>query len=173
MTTVEMMRTAIISNDQRFRYRLGRRWGEREPYVCWVMLNPSTADADIDDPTIRRCIAFTQEWGFDALQVVNLFAMRSTDPEALLAVPIQEWDRAVGPMNDEHVRDVAHGAAIVVCGWGSHKKLTSKRVGRVGRTFELISEKYPMCLDINSDGQPKHPLYVKGGTPLKLWRPPA
>ena len=74
---------AVISQDERHRYSLTRRWGDGPRVCCWIMLNPSTADATTDDPTIRRCIGFTHDWGYDALTVVNLYAWRATDPADL------------------------------------------------------------------------------------------
>ena len=74
---------AVISQDERHRYSLTRRWGNGPRVCCWIMLNPSTADATTDDPTIRRCVRFTQAWGYDALTVVNLYAWRATDPADL------------------------------------------------------------------------------------------
>ena len=74
---------AVISQDERHRYSLTRRWGDGPRVCCWIMLNPSTADATTDDPTIRRCIGFTHAWGYDALTVVNLYAWRATDPADL------------------------------------------------------------------------------------------
>ena len=62
---------AVISQDERHRYSLTRRWGDGPRVCCWIMLNPSTADATTDDPTIRRCIGFTHAWGYDALTVVS------------------------------------------------------------------------------------------------------
>ena len=74
---------AVISQDERHRYSLTRRCGNGPRVCCWIMLNPSTADATTDDPTIRRCVRFTQAWGYNALTVVNLYAWRATDPADL------------------------------------------------------------------------------------------
>lgn len=78
-----MERAAEFSGCGRYRYSLRRRWADGGPPACWIMLNPSTADAEKDAPTIRRCIGFSKAWGHNALVVVNLFALRSTDPTAL------------------------------------------------------------------------------------------
>jgi hypothetical protein len=77
-----MHRAALFSRDRRFRYRLGRRWGQGAA-VCFVLLNPSTADEVVDDPTIRRCIAFARSLGYGGLEVVNLYAYVATDPAEL------------------------------------------------------------------------------------------
>src|SRR5882724_4976365 len=92
---------AVLSDCERYRYALWRRWAER-PAVLFVGLNPSTADALQDDPTIRRCIRFAKAWGYGALYMGNLFAFRATDPRAMKA----EAD-AVGPDNDGWLRQLA------------------------------------------------------------------
>src|SRR5207237_5457574 len=73
---------ASFSRDRRYRYRLWRRWDAARPVVAFVMVNPSTADAGRDDPTIRRCIGFARSWGYGRLEVVDLFAYRGTDTRA-------------------------------------------------------------------------------------------
>ena len=103
---------ATISACGRYRYELAR--GEGEPSICWIMLNPSTADASRDDPTIRRVIGFSRRWGFATAVVVNLFAWRATRPEELLSV-----EDPVGPDNDRTVRDVVGRSDVVVLAHGS------------------------------------------------------
>ena len=71
-------KSAIISECEQYRYELRRIWQPKKGLVCWVMLNPSIADANIDDPTIRRCIGYTAKWGYGGRVVVNLFALRAT-----------------------------------------------------------------------------------------------
>jgi hypothetical protein len=150
--------SAIMSADQKYRYRLTRDLGMTGNGVCcFVMLNPSTADAVEDDPTIRRCIAYARLWGCARLEVVNLFAYRSTDPDALYAM---SKDMAVGPENDEHIAAAVHGARFVICAWGNHGSLfdRSREVLGVIR-YEGVK---PMALKINAkSGEPAHPLYLK------------
>jgi len=106
-----------------YRYWLSRAWGDAvtlsgkelpRPYVLWVMLNPSTADASKDDPTIRKCIGFTTRMGFERLVVVNLFAWRATEPRELT----QHVD-IIGPRNNEFIKSYAADAAVIVCAWGA------------------------------------------------------
>jgi len=101
-------RTATLSPCGRYRYRLGRRWAQHRLSLplLFVMLNPSTADAEQDDATIRRCTTFAVAHGFDAMEVVNLFAFRATDPADL-------WRAAdpVGPDADRHIAEAAARAA--------------------------------------------------------------
>ncbi len=112
------------------------------------MLNPSTADADVDDPTIRRCITFAQDWGYAALEVVNLFAYRTPSPRMLFA-----HEDPVGIGNAEHVLAAASSADVVIAAWGGAKGLTLPSLDR-----ELH------CLRVNKDGSPRHPLYVRSDT---------
>lgn len=156
--------SAIISSCGRYRYVLTRsipqpiRWNKR---CLFVMLNPSTADATQDDPTIRRCLGFAKREGCTSLSVVNLFAYRATHPDELLALDPRE---CVGPDNDLHIRQQiawAMTTGIIVAAWGSHKaaKVRSKEVG------QMLGES-AVALKINGDGQPAHPLYLAASTPL-------
>lgn len=154
--------TATLSDCSVYRYDLTRRWGTGNRFALWVMLNPSTADAEQDDPTIRRCIAFSKEWECDGLVVVNLFALRATDPKALYA-----HDEPVGPQNDAHIGDwlCDEDVAEVVAGWGAHGMLDSRGYGVW--LMACHARRVMTCLGTTKTGQPRHPLYVKGGTPLQ------
>lgn len=149
--------SAVISNCGKYRYHLHRQIGLGRGSCCFVMLNPSTADATEDDPTIRRCIGFAKALGCDSLEVVNLFAYRSTDPAVLSAM---SRDAAVGPENDHHITKATALASYVLCAWGNHGSL----FGRNNEVLRLIRGKgaKPMALKINSkSGHPAHPLYLK------------
>lgn len=152
-----MVRTARISDCGKYRYNLGRRWGDlMARHLVWVMLNPSTADADTDDNTIRKCIYFTHREGFSRLTVVNLFAFRSTDPDAMLALP---EDEARGPENGSEIAAMARDADMIVCAWGNPG----------GKLIPEALWPYRMkCyhLGLNGGGSPKHPLYLAKATPL-------
>lgn len=149
---------ADISPDSQYRYWLTRRWDEG-PYLLWVMLNPSTADATQDDPTIKRLVTFTEREGYNALCVVNLFAYRSPDPKAL-----KEVDNPVGPSNNIKIRQCLGGAAEVVCAWGNHGSMLGRDVEVMDLLGHYFGESY--ALGFNLNGSPKHPLYVKGEAPL-------
>lgn len=149
-----MVRGASFSRDRRYRYSLTRRWAAG-PVVAWVMLNPSTADARQDDPTIRRCIAFSRAWGFDALEVVNLFGLRSPHPRDLVTS-----EEPVGPGNDRAVRRAVREAAAVVVAWGNLPGVLTAR-GDLARRW-LPSE--ALCLGVTQQGEPRHPLFVPGTT---------
>ena len=142
--------------DGPFRYCLWRVLdAANKRRIAFLMLNPSSADASVDDPTLRRCIGFAKSLGYGRLDVVNLFALRATDPEDLWGCP----DR-VGPDNDHYVLDVARRAEIVVCGWGS-AEVARLRSGDVlaGLRSAGLSDKLH-CLGVTKNGSPRHPLYL-------------
>jgi hypothetical protein len=152
-----MIRTAEVSACQRYRYLLKRQWrASQYAPILWVMLNPSTADDKIDDPTIRRCISFSYQWGFDALLVVNLSAWRATDPRN---VP-KSRDLARGPEYWSWMEYALHTAGKVVCAWGAH--------GPAKRP-DWLPETDVYCLGRTKSGAPKHPLYVKASATLQLF----
>lgn len=158
---------AWLSDDLTYRYRLGRRWSEDGPLDVWVMLNPSTADAEQDDPTIRRCKGFSALWGAGGIVVVNLFALRSTDPAALARHP-----DPIGPANDDNIAQVAARAqedgGRVIAAWGAHP-MAGPRARIVHR---VISEHATVfCLGGTKAGAPRHPLYVRSSTALTAWTP--
>lgn len=135
--------------------------GGTEKRVLFVMLNPSTADERVDDPTIRRCVGFARQWGFRHLRVVNLFAARSTDPDAL-----RDMEDPVGPQNDEVLARELARADRVVAAWGVHGSLH----GRDRVVLELGARGDWWCLGVTKHGYPRHPLYVRADQPLLLLR---
>lgn len=151
--------SAILSPCGKYRYRLTRDFGMvGVDTCCFIMLNPSTADAEQDDPTIRRCIGYAKALGCGELTVVNLFAYRSTDPDALYALSKQD---AIGPENDRHIAEACNASHIIICAWGNH----GKHLGRADDVLKLIRAQQgarPMALKVNpKSGQPAHPLYLK------------
>lgn len=147
-----MFGRASFSRSRVFRYSLLRRWSPGQRSACFCLLNPSTADARRNDPTVRRCIGYAMDWGFDALEVVNIFALRSTDPAALTQHP-----DPVGPGNDRAILRAVQRADLVVLGWGAHGQLFNR--GR--RVIQLIApHATPHCLGLTAAGHPRHPLYL-------------
>lgn len=147
--------SAQISEDGKYRYTLSRTWDNAKPILTWIMLNPSTADAEQDDPTIRRCINFSKAWGYGGIVVVNLFAFRATDPKKLPS----SYEDAIGIENDG-VISINTLARDIVCAWGSNGSLHG-RAYKVTKHL-IASGKTLHCLGFTKDGSPKHPLYVKG-----------
>lgn len=151
-------RHAHISDCGTYRYSLTRGWVPfPTPYVAWIMLNPSKADGEDDDPTIGRTIGFSKKWGYGACMVVNAHAYRETSPRALRQAILDGID-TVGPENDEYLENVVKDAAKVIVAWGTHAKLYGRDLAVcdiVGKAAKVPVE----CLQVNRDGTPKHPLY--------------
>jgi hypothetical protein len=156
------MNGATLSECGNFRYRLWRIWAPEAPHVLWVMLNPSTADATVDDPTIRKCIAFAKRWECGGIEVVNLYAFRATDPADLKACQYR-----VGPRNFETLRAMlANHAGPVVAAWGAHAQAS---VAEWFRVEALLAGKPLYRLRRNKDGTPGHPLYIPLAAELVEW----
>ena len=160
-----MIRTANISEDRRYRYTLTRRWGTIESGVTWIMLNPSTADAEVDDPTIRRCMAFTQHFGFEAMVVVNCFAYRATDPKELVEVGA---DVALGEYNGGYVREACEQSKLIIAAWGALKYPLREAALSIAKVIKDAGHSMK-CLGKTKDGSPRHPLYVRKDSPLIHW----
>lgn len=166
-----MRRDALI--EAGYRYWLGRDWGSIAfgDYVLWVMLNPSTADAEKDDPTIRKCIGFTRRFGYQRLVVVNLFAFRATDPRELADQELLAGD-IVGPRNDEFITELGLRAAVIVCAWGAFEGVdVAARARAVDPLLPRYSDRVPCCLGYSKAGAPRHPLMMPyyAATQLKPW----
>lgn len=156
---------ATFSSDGLFRYRLWRAWDETLDRAVFVMLNPSTADAEKLDNTVRRCVTFAREWGYGSLDVVNLFAYRATDPHSMKTWRDDGFD-IIGPDNDAAIVQAVRGAGIVVCAWGGHGQMAGKLMGQPRSWYveALIGTWAPersFILASLGDGQPRHPLYIK------------
>ncbi len=165
--------SAIMSADQKFRFVLERDLEDPQPIISktimFCMLNPSTADAVADDPTITRCMDFAKRFGANKLIVVHLYPFRATDPKDLLAafskgVDVAQWER-----NSAHVFEAATMASMgCVCAWG-----TNAPAGTGWRMWYVLKSASAeiWCLGTNKDGSPKHPLYLKRETSLQRWKP--
>lgn len=150
---------ATFSPDRAYRYTLSRHWADGPAFVV-IGLNPSTADEQHDDPTIRRCIGFAKREGCGRLAMLNLFALCSTDPAALYTAP-----DPVGPDNDNAIRrECATEGAVVVAAWGAHGE---RWPGRVQKVLPLIWHHTVLrCFGVTKAGHPKHPLYLRSDAPL-------
>lgn len=145
-----------------YRFALWRYWNWTSyDRVCtFIGLNPSTADESNDDPTVRRCISFAKQWGFDGLYMLNLYAFRATDPRKMKAAA-----DPVGDGNDEAIARFANRSGMVVCAWGKHA--TPERAAAVLKLLTVPT----FCLRLNGDQSPRHPLYVANGTAPILYKP--
>ncbi len=145
---------ATFSDDEVYRYTLGRRWAPGGRRVCFCLLNPSTADAKVLDPTLTRCHRYAVRWGFSTMDVANIFALRSTDPKGL-----KKTDDPVGPGNDAAIVKLAKRADLIIIGWGTHAALNNRHT----EVLDLLTPHCdPHCLAITKHGFPKHPLYLRG-----------
>lgn len=154
---------AAFSACRRWRTLLWRRWDESRPAANFLMLNPSTADEAVLDPTCARARGYAQRWGYGALLVTNAFAWRATDPDELKAAP-----DPVGRGNDAAILRAASSSAIVVCAWGNQ----GAHLGRSRRVLGLLREAGITLhvLRLNAGGEPSHPLYLPGGLRPRRWK---
>lgn len=157
------MKDATLSPCRRYRYALWREWLMGDGTCLFVMLNPSTADGDHDDATVRRCISFAQRWGYRRLAVANLFALRSTDPKLL-----KTSKSPIGPDNDRHIHDLAAGAAAIYAAWGALPDLFSHRERHV-RAILRAAGPPVRVLALTKNGHPRHPLYLAGTVEPQDW----
>jgi hypothetical protein len=164
---------AVFSDCESYRYLLWRNWDESMAPALLLLMNPSTADETEDDKTVARQIERVRMWpqiGFPysvgGLEVANVFAYRETDSTKLAGLHASGFD-LVGSDNDDMLVEAARRAQVVVCGWGVPGKLG----GRDIEVLELLKRAgvQPYALKFNSDGSPKHPLYVKlNATPVPI-----
>lgn len=162
---------AVLSECGTYRYSLKRSWGSYllgSPSCVFVMLNPSTADHSKDDPTIRKCVKFADRWGFDCLEVMNLFALRATDPKIMM-----RHSKPVGIDNDFHIRGAVADAGKIICAWG----VNGSHMNRSKEVLNLINDAKPHHVEIEAlrisptTSQPWHPLYIPDATePLTMWQ---
>lgn len=153
--------TVSFSECRKYRYYLRREWNGNGPEITWIMLNPSTADETVDDPTVAKCQRLSRKWGFGSLCVLNLFALRSTDPKALYKDP-----DPVGPDNDKWIRAISEVSDRIVVAWGVHSKLQDRE--KVVR--DILSGLELWALKITKDGHPHHPLYIREDIePVRIW----
>lgn len=161
--------TAIISPCGLYRYRLERRGLSGAGAVAWVMVNPSTADAENDDATIRKVIGFTERLGGGWAVVGNKFAYRATDVRELRTARDPK-----GAENDSHLEQIMRDAPLVIAAWGPLAKLPPHLRRRWRAVCDIADRAGAklMCLGTAQDGQPRHPLMLAYDTPLTEWRRP-
>lgn len=167
-----MNRETTFSPCRKYRYTLWRDWskqlrqpgmfftedphldyhlGTKDTFALWVLLNPSTADATKDDPTIRRVIDFSKRWGFGACCVVNIFAFRATDPAEM-----KQQKEPVGKDNDLTILNLAKEAGMIIAGWGNH----GTHQKRSAYVSQFLVPQQMKCLGTTDTNQPFHPLYI-------------
>jgi hypothetical protein len=166
MDAIFVRKSAIISSCGLYRYELRRQWDDTLPPYVSGMLNPSIADAEIDDPTIKRNWQRAEASGCGSLVVWNLGAGRATNPEDWMAM-----SDPIGPENDDHIRRILaecrerNGIALV--GWGAHGSFKGRDKAALRIAAEIGVRL--RCLGATKTGQPRHPLYIAQGQPLVEW----
>jgi hypothetical protein len=142
---------AYISIDEKYRYILSRTWDDSLPFVTFICLNPSTADAKQDDPTSLKCIKYAKRWGMGGMFIVNLFAFRDTHQRQLWEV-----ENPVGEENNDFLKKSVGKSSLVVAAWGNCRTSQSRqRAIDVCKMFPNLH-----CLRVNITGDPHHPLYL-------------
>ncbi len=153
--------SATISTCGKYRYWLSREGDPSKRRVAFVMLNPSTADASVDDATIRRCRTFARGAGF---VVANLYAFRATKPADMHAA-----DDPHGLDNWRYLNDIADGDYKIIAAWGGNAD------PKEAENFYWLCRSYQQpiyCLGVTNSGQPRHPLYVRSDAPIVPWSAP-
>ncbi|MEX0597207.1 MAG: DUF1643 domain-containing protein [Candidatus Paceibacterota bacterium] len=153
-----IIRDATFSKDNKYRYKLSRVWDDSKPKLLFIMLNPSIADGNKDDPTINRVIDFTKSWGYGGFYVGNLYAFISTDPKGLDNVTEKE-----GPDNIDRIKEMLIGVDKVIYGWGMHGPKKEPKWLK-----DLV--KIPYCITHLKDGKPGHPSRLTNGLQLLLFK---
>lgn len=142
---------ATLDSDNH-RYLLTRTWDRTTPPACFVMLNPSTADHDRDDPTIKTCIKFARCWGYGGIIVVNLFSYRTSHPRKLYTLDHAD---AVGAFNDRYISEAITKSTLIVVAWGNHGRLKDRDLD----VLDLIrAHNAAMCFGVTKSNMPLHPM---------------
>ncbi len=161
------MNQCVFSENRRYRYVLDHDDSDlvaaSKDYVCFVGLNPSSANENQLDPTLRRIKSFTTAFGYRRFIMLNLFALVSTDPKKMLLHP-----DPIGPENDAHILRVCQGARLLICCWGSH----GKHMARDQRVMQVLSGIELKCLGVTGNGSPMHPLYLSSESTLRSYPNP-
>ena len=152
---VKISRSADISNDKKDRFSLSRIWDSKKPKALYIMLNPSYADNESDDPTIRRLIFFSKKFKFGGFYVTNLFSQITPYPKEL------NMDNNLKKKNLKIISESIKKSDLIVYAWGN---LVSEPI-----EFRKLIES-PLCFGINKNGTPKHPLYLRSDTKLQDFR---
>lgn len=143
---------ATFSPCMAYRYSLWRKVSDLPSSVAFIGLNPSTADHEVNDPTVTRCINYAKAWGAGRFYMLNLFAWRDTDPKLMKAAI-----EPIGIENNETLKTITWGCAIVVAAWGTHGKFKQ----RGDQVLNLLRDINLHCLKTTKAGCPQHPLYLK------------
>jgi hypothetical protein len=160
----DVVTTALFGGpNNEFRYRLSRQWGIGA-HILFIMMNPSTADLEVDDPTVAKCGRLARRWGYAGLTVGNTFAYRATVQSRLAEVP-----DPVGPDNDRHLVEMARDAAMTVFAYGTPKHPALRARGPEVVRIVRAAGGQSYVLKLSKQGIPYHPLYLSEGLVPFLW----
>ena len=155
-----MQSGAVITDN--YRYLLWREWDNSSKTVSFIMLNPSRADAQVNDPTITRCINFAKSWGYGRLEVVNLFAYRTPKPSLL-----KQAVEPIGKDNDLHIIESVNRSDRIILAWGNHGAWQKQDL----YTLDLLkNHNHLYSLGITKRGCPRHPLYLRSTIKPRRYR---
>lgn len=168
---------AVLSDDHRYRYRLTRvldpsreNWRDEFHLIVWLLLNPSKADAVRNDPTVRKMMGFSRQWGFRVMEVFNMFAWRSQNPLDLWTV-----SDPVGPENDAYLKTIPYNVTVVPA-WGDSglprgrwAECAPRYLQRESAVKKILSARRAMCLGRTQAGSPRHPVRLAYATPLEVY----
>jgi len=154
-------KNAIFDTTKKYRYLLMRQWSENNAQITWIMLNPSTADENIDDPTIRRCIGFSKLYNAGKMEIVNLFSYRSTTPQTLYTI-----NDPIGKETDQYILNSVKSADKVIIAWGNHGKLNNRSKYVINDLLSPYHNKI-YTLKLLKNKEPGHPLYISYSEQLK------
>lgn len=159
----------IFSECETYRYTLERTWGPKPTRYCmFLMLNPSTADEEKNDPTITRCIDYADRWGYDGLYVGNLYAIRATQPTHMWYAQ-RGGEDIIGPENNMWLRKMARRSEMIIAAWGTPAE--PDRVEEIKILLNLTKSTPLHYLKLCNNGMPSHPLYLKKDLAPQRWRP--
>lgn len=158
--------TAVFSPCEQYRYDLVWQWDDSKPLLTFWLLNPSTATHEELDNTVKGLIKRARHWGYGGVRVINLFGFRATDP-----ADMKKQDDPVGPDNDrviaQALQDAFETGVPIICGWGAHGSHRDRDTEC--RLMAIDRDVRTMFLELNADGSPKHPLYIKHDLRPTIW----
>ena len=155
-----MRSSAEFDSDRKFRYALYRVWDDRKPNIGFLLCNPSTADENVLDPTLTRCLNYAQRFGGGGMAIANLFGLRSTDPKKL-ATKYEEGKEIVGDANDSVIQRISDESSLLIVGWGEYTGKVGRLVHhRAQEVLRMLKGRTIYALATCKDGCPRHPLYL-------------
>lgn len=156
---------ALFSRDEKYRYTLTRSWNKGKGNILWIGMNPSTATADVDDPTVRREVLFSMKWGYRKYIKCNIMDYRATHPPMLLQKNVAPCSKK----NLSYILKEAKKADKIIFAYGNLKEPLQKYADKIIETLEPMSKKI-FIFGNTKNGNPRHPLYIKNTAKLIKWK---